>query len=285
MISFTPILSAVYGACASLALALPSEFAQPVSVAIVPHLVRIDAGGDAVIVRFSIDPGWHLFWTNPGESGVAPSVKLVLPEGWTAAQPSFPRPQVFETGGERNFGYETSLDLIVPVKRSPLSKSSSDAASDSIAVSASVSWMACKSSCVMGKSELALTVATTTAPLPPPKVTRAYPTKFPKGFAACIENGSPHVLVVTAPVALLAAKDARFIPHPVAGVEFRGGTGPFTFTQTGDLITMRAPLQLHPGDAVEGPMRICGLLLVGDRESSPVYEIDLAPLDGPVSAP
>ncbi|NCZ97019.1 thiol:disulfide interchange protein, partial [bacterium] len=35
-------------------------------------------------LRFQPKPGWHIYWKNPGDSGMAPSVKWRLPQGYTA---------------------------------------------------------------------------------------------------------------------------------------------------------------------------------------------------------
>ncbi len=254
------------------------EPAQPVKISIIPHLVRGAEGGDVVMVRFTIEPKWHLYWSNPGESGVAEVVKLTLPEGWTAQPVVFPRPQILGTIHERIYGYESSLDLLVPVQapRGELP--------ESISVSASISWMACKEACVMGKSDLTLSLATAAKAAAPPSILRAYPMKLPSGYMVRIEN-APLTLVITAPATLLAEHSGRFIPDASAGIEFLDGIGPFQFTRTGDLVMMRAAIAVHPKDAVDGSPRIRGLLLTGERESDPAYQIDLAAPDVPVSVP
>jgi len=32
--------------------------------------------------KFTIAPGWHIYWKNPGDSGLPTEVKLNLPEGF-----------------------------------------------------------------------------------------------------------------------------------------------------------------------------------------------------------
>lgn len=41
---------------------------------------------------FRMDPGWHLYWKNPGDSGLAPEVVWELPEGWEAGPLEHPVP-------------------------------------------------------------------------------------------------------------------------------------------------------------------------------------------------
>ncbi|MSR69284.1 MAG: hypothetical protein EXS17_02935 [Phycisphaerales bacterium] len=278
MISFKLISSAVYGFCAALALAATHEPPPLVTVTIIPHLVRSAEGSAALIVRFAIEPKWHLYWTNPGDSGTTETVKLTMPAGWCAQPAVFPRPQVFGTSGDRTYGYESSLDLIVPVQAPPGEMPAA------ISVRASITWMACKGLCVTGKNELTLDIATAVRVPAPPQVVRAYPTKLPGACSARIESTAPLALLITAPATMLGGRAGRFIPDSIAGIEFLAGTGPFLFTPAGELLTMRVPLEVHPKDVVDGPTRIRGLLLMGECESDPAYQIDLAPPDVPVKA-
>src|SRR5438874_13838035 len=58
-------------------------------------------------VLLKIKPGWHVYWTNPGDSGAPTRVKWNLPEGWKAAELQYPIPRRIELpGGVVNYGYE-----------------------------------------------------------------------------------------------------------------------------------------------------------------------------------
>src|SRR6476660_4787986 len=57
-------------------------------------------------VLLKIKPGWHVYWKNPGDSGIATSVDFKLPEGFSAGEAQFPVPQRIEApGGIVNYGY------------------------------------------------------------------------------------------------------------------------------------------------------------------------------------
>ncbi|MEK7706658.1 MAG: protein-disulfide reductase DsbD domain-containing protein, partial [Verrucomicrobiota bacterium] len=43
-------------------------------------------------VHLKMDPGWHTYWKNPGESGKATEIKWQLPPGITAREIQWPRP-------------------------------------------------------------------------------------------------------------------------------------------------------------------------------------------------
>src|SRR5579872_3201624 len=44
-------------------------------------------------IRFELEPGWHIYWTNPGDSGEPPQVTWHVPNGMQASNLEFPTPQ------------------------------------------------------------------------------------------------------------------------------------------------------------------------------------------------
>lgn len=52
-------------------------------------------------------PGWHVYWENPGDSGLATTVTVKGPEGWNVGAVRMPGPHRFlQPGGIVNFGWE-----------------------------------------------------------------------------------------------------------------------------------------------------------------------------------
>ena len=41
-------------------------------------------GGDHGGLYFKLEPGWHVYWKNPGDAGLPPNIHWTLPEGVTA---------------------------------------------------------------------------------------------------------------------------------------------------------------------------------------------------------
>lgn len=103
-------------------------------------------------IRLTIDPGWHTYWTNPGEGGMPPSVVWQLPRGWTAGELSHPVPVRMKTGGLAGFGHQGTVCF--PVKLT--------APADfrgTVKLEAELSWLTCDdSACVPGDAKLALEV-------------------------------------------------------------------------------------------------------------------------------
>ena len=66
-------------------------------------------------IRQAIEPGWHTYWRNPGDSGLATSIAWTLPRGVTAGAPLWPAPERFATGPIVNFGYQGVATFLVPL--------------------------------------------------------------------------------------------------------------------------------------------------------------------------
>jgi thiol:disulfide interchange protein DsbD len=69
-----------------------------------------------VALEFQLEPGWHIYWKNPGDSGEATTVKWNLPEGWSEVDLMFPTPHAIDAGGVINYGYENKVTLLARLK-------------------------------------------------------------------------------------------------------------------------------------------------------------------------
>lgn len=104
------------------------------------------------IVKMEIKNSWHIYWSNPGESGLPPSVEATLPNGWKIGDIEFPPPIRFKTGELFGFGYENTvyfpLDLTPPTGfKGALPELTAD-----------LSWLVCNdSACLPGQVEIKLT--------------------------------------------------------------------------------------------------------------------------------
>ena len=109
--------------------------------------------------KFSIEPKWHIYWKNPGDSGLATQIKLNLPPGFTAGELMFPVPKRLQLPGDViNYAYENEVMLMVqvlPPSDLPIG--------GSITISAKASFLVCNEVCIPGNEQtlLNLPVATT----------------------------------------------------------------------------------------------------------------------------
>ena len=74
-------------------------------------------GSTAVVaVKQTIQPGWHTYWRNPGDSGGATALAWSLPQGVRAGDIVWPVPERQRLAGLMNFGYSGVVYLAVPVE-------------------------------------------------------------------------------------------------------------------------------------------------------------------------
>jgi thiol:disulfide interchange protein len=116
------------------------------------------APGETVRVGLHLEQqaGWHTYWKSPGEIGLPTDITWTFPAGWSAAGPYvYPVPHRFEMDDLVSYGYDDQVLLYVDV---PVP---ADATPGPVEVSATATWLVCKSTCIPGETavKLPLTVA------------------------------------------------------------------------------------------------------------------------------
>ncbi len=104
-------------------------------------------------VRMQVKPGWHVYWRNPGDSGLPPEVTWTLPAGFNAGAIRWPAPERIPIATLMNYGYEGEVTLLVPVTPPP----SLDPARP-VQIQAKLTYLVCETECVPGSADLALTL-------------------------------------------------------------------------------------------------------------------------------
>jgi DsbC/DsbD-like thiol-disulfide interchange protein len=101
-------------------------------------------------LQYDIAPGWHIYWTNPGDAGLATTVKVHGPPGFAISPIVFPAPTEFVMpGGIICYGYNTQLMLIATV-----TPPSDLAGKQQVAFSADTNYLVCENICLPGKQSL-----------------------------------------------------------------------------------------------------------------------------------
>lgn len=137
-------------AAAIVAVAVPvTAEERRVRVALVCDAGSPEAGSDfALGVLFEPDPGWHIYWRNPGASGLATEVRFELAPGFEAGEVQWPAPVFFEQpGGLVGYGYDRPV-VLAAIVRPP-----ADAPAQTT-VTLAASWLACRDRCVFESAEL-----------------------------------------------------------------------------------------------------------------------------------
>lgn len=122
-------------------------------------------GTVTVALEENIRPGWHTYWSNPGDVGQPTEITWTLPPGWKADAIKWPYPQREPVGPLMDYGYEGKVWLLVDLHAPP------DAKPDDVAkLSAAVQWLVCAEVCVPEDTTLGLTLYVDAAPPPPDAV-------------------------------------------------------------------------------------------------------------------
>ncbi|MEM1109278.1 MAG: protein-disulfide reductase DsbD domain-containing protein [Planctomycetota bacterium] len=228
-------------------------------------------------LRLQMDQGWHTYWQNPGDSGIATNIRWDLPGGFVACEIDWPAPDYFELSGLASYGYEGEIVLPIFVEV----PETVDAAE--VTWRATVDWLVCKETCVPGGAELFVTLPVAHHFGSLSRDTRhadlftwadhRTPRELSEGFGEAELIGDDIRLTVRG---LLPQGDdsasfsARFFPHDPQSIAMSGEQR-FTLTDGREII-----LDL-PGNTISPPpARLSGVLVIhqgGDLYSS--IEINL----------
>jgi DsbC/DsbD-like thiol-disulfide interchange protein len=104
-------------------------------------------------VLLKIEPKWHVYWINPGDSGQATEVQFTAPAGFQVGELRFPVPKQFmQTGDIVGYGYEDQVMLWATVT-APATLDTRE-----VKIDANVSWLVCEAICLPGSTDVSLTL-------------------------------------------------------------------------------------------------------------------------------
>lgn len=132
----------LYGALLAATLAGSEALAGKVEVT-----AKVVSDGSRVGVLFAIPKGKHIYWSNPGDSGLPTRVVFRLPKGCQPGPLHWPVPEKFVQPGDiTGYGYEGEV-LLWADAGCPLTPGSP--------IAATVSWLECDNrECVAGQAGL-----------------------------------------------------------------------------------------------------------------------------------
>jgi len=111
-------------------------------------------------IRMKIRRGWHIYWKNPGDSGLPPKIDWVeLPEGFAAGPIEFPLPHRSAENDLMTYGYDRDVILLVTITPPRVIKA------DSVTIGGLLQWLECKDICVPGNAMLRIALPVSSAPV------------------------------------------------------------------------------------------------------------------------
>lgn len=147
----------------------PSGYAQAgartpqVTGTIIPETRSIRPGSPLrVAIRLVVAPGWHIYWTNPGESGLPTTVRWIGPAGFAAGPVRWPYPERKEVAGIVFHAYEGEVVLLGEIHPPPGLSPGKE-----VEISAHLRWGVCREVCIPQEIRLSLSLPTTDRPASP----------------------------------------------------------------------------------------------------------------------
>lgn len=218
-------------------------------------------------LRLRMSPGWHTYWANPGESGLATTIQWTLPEGFRAGEIQWPLPEKrIESGDVLTYGYDGETLLMISISPSPLITPGSR-----ITLKARAEWLECETTCVPGAAEVGLTLpvlAESPAPAHEALFT-SYRAKLPRQVGLgddprvdySVSGGQIRLTIFPASkMSIRTAGDLDFYPQSLDGYVL----GRTSTTISRD--TASVSLSFTPGQDARRPATLHGVLVRTDRE-------------------
>jgi len=214
-----------------------------------------------VAVTCTVHPGWHIYWSNPGESGSPTRIELELPAGCRGtgadgkAVVDFPTPMVIEHG-ETVFGYEGAPTLSLAVTLP-------DALPASLPVRVRTSWLVCKERCLMGRHETTVDLAKPATANDPAVAALAQslvevPRPMPADWKVELcEVGDDAATLVVQPPKSAPQQPVRFIPDDTPGASLASGY--FVPAKDG---AIEAEFALSRESTLGKPLEIAGIVVL-----------------------
>jgi DsbC/DsbD-like thiol-disulfide interchange protein len=192
-------------------------------------------------VLFQIPENAHIYWHNPGDSGLPTELHWTIPQGFRRSDVQWPNPTAFVDDflNETSFGYENEALVFVTVDAPYGPK-----AGDTIEVAVHAQWLVCldDGACIPEDAELETRLPVGDEPLPSQYVAGfdAYAAQVPTGVAdakvplsvTVSGNPAPAVRINVEPPWHIDAGGAAFFPD-------RGG--PWRVDDAGDSAVKFAP--------------------------------------------
>ena len=233
---------------------------------LVAETTSIAAGATLwVDVHLEVKPGWHIYWRNPGDSGLPTTIDWRLPSGFSAGNIVWPAPEHFVQNGVGNYGYAGSADLLVPI-----TAPKELAAGQTPVLKAEASWLVCAEICIPGGAKLSLSLPIATQPpAPDPAVAPLFdaarrqlpvPAPFETRFVAAAQDY--RLLVPAAAVAGLRHPAGMFFP--IDGSLIDAAAEPIIERRADGLEIVLRKVPEHTG----APATLDGVLSLRDENSA-----------------
>ncbi|NNF59182.1 MAG: thiol:disulfide interchange protein [Rhodothermaceae bacterium] len=114
-------------------------------------------------LHMTMEPDWHSYWLNPGDSGTATALTWTLPEGFEAGPILWPYPEQIVLPPLVSYGYSEEVLLLVRITPP------ADLAVSEVTLAAKADWLICADVCLPATADVSLSLPVhAAAPAPGP---------------------------------------------------------------------------------------------------------------------
>jgi thiol:disulfide interchange protein DsbD len=207
-------------------------------------------------VVLHVPAGWHIYWENPGQSGLPTEVTLKAGPA-SAAGPLLPTPERIEADGLVNYGYAGETAFLFTVPAPPPGE---------LKLAAQATWLLCRDICVRGEGSATLAVSAVAGAAASPDPTVARRAHLPRPFA---ESGGEATLR-SGRLRVRLPGPGPFEVFPTAPLEAVWTPVP---TEVGGALVLDAPLTNPPPGAA---------LVLKRRSDNAAFRLELSTLQEPL---
>jgi thiol:disulfide interchange protein/DsbC/DsbD-like thiol-disulfide interchange protein len=257
------------GAIGGMAVAVGASQAQEADKRVAIDLIadkRVAAPGQKIWValRQKIAPGWHTYWSNPGDSGEATRIAWKLPDGFSASHIRWPIPEAIPVGPLLNHGYSDEVLLLTEI-------TVPQSASGAVTLRADANWLVCKEICIPeeGTASVDLSIGTPAQMSEHAAAIGQAVTKLSKPLpwrtTLAVDATTARLTIVDAALDPTRIARIRFFPNEWGGIAY-APEQPVTWSGNSPTLT------LTRGDLKDKPLvKLSGLLVIEEKlEGAPV---------------
>lgn len=126
---------------------------QSLAVSLSASAKPLELGQDWVVdLIFDIRSKGHIYWENPGTTGLATDIEWILPEGFLLRSVSWPLPEIFVKEGSIAYGYKKRLHITAQISPPAVFKETS------FTIGTKLSWLLCDEDCLAEDTYLELNI-------------------------------------------------------------------------------------------------------------------------------
>jgi thiol:disulfide interchange protein len=237
--------------------------AKHVSAGLIAETVNVVPGHKLLLgLQQKIEPGWHTYWVNPGESGLATTIEWSLPKGFSAGAISWPTPERFVIGPIVDYGYTDDPLLLVALQVPADLQDRTD-----VEISAHATWLVCSDVCIPEEADLSIVLPVGASPEPNGAAAAAFasarthmPRESPFPSAVTVSGDTLVLRVSTGDASRL--KDVSFFPGDQNVIE---DSAPQIVSASSDGLA----ITLRRASSQPAPAVLSGVLVFRDEAAQP----------------